>query len=168
MRTLASGESATTSCFEHSTAGCGVEAWTVCIHPKDTIALACSRSYVVALTWSPGCLSNAEHDRSEVVRRLELVLKSSGFKQLLLFADLQRFSRHIIPFTPARVKESVLSDAFSELHGLDKALLLSNGWAEDSYLELISSPHARYWWSGCIGAKRSHCSCALALLFNVL
>ena len=115
-----------------------------------------------------GRLSNAEHDRPEVVRRLELVLKSSGSGQLLVFADLQRLSQHIIPFTPARVKEFVLSDAFSELHGLDKALLLSNGWSDDSYLELISCPHARYWWSGCIGAKRSHCSCMFMLLFVVL
>ena len=102
----------------------------------------------------PKQLYNTEHDGPEIVRRLGLVLKSSGRASMLAFTDLQEvFSRHIIPFTPARVRESVLSDRFSELHGFDKDHLSSNGWSDDSYLELISSPDARYWWSSCIGAK---------------
>ena len=69
-----------------------------------------------------GCLPT-EHERPEVVRRLGLALNSPGAvgdAQLLAFADLQILSRHIVPFTPARVKDSVLSESFRELHGLNK------------------------------------------------
>ena len=105
---------------------------------------------------------SSEHDRSEIVRRLGLVLKSSGPETPLAFDDLQIFSRQIIPFTPARVKESALSGEFSELNGLSKELLSTNGWSAESYLELISSSDARDWWSGCIGMR--HCeTCSLQL-----
>jgi hypothetical protein len=105
-----------------------------------------------------GCLPT-EHERPEVVRRLGLALNSPGAvgdAQLLAFADLQILSRHIVPFTPVRVKDSVLSESFRELHGLNKSTVHASGWSGESYLELISSPNARQWWAGCIGTPAPH------------
>ena len=95
----------------------------------------------------------ADHERPEVTRRVGLALNAFAVTTQLTFADLQVFSRHIVPFTPTRVKESVLSDRFHEFHdGLNKTHLSATGWSAGSYLQLISSTDARGWWSDCIGA----------------
>jgi hypothetical protein len=87
-----------------------------------------------------------------VTRRVGLALNAASPTTQLSFADLQTFSRHIVPFSPTRVKESVLSGDFHKLHdGLNMAHLSASGWSAGSYLELISNLDARKWWAQCIG-----------------
>lgn len=94
-----------------------------------------------------------DHERPEVVRRVGLALDTSGDDGAQLsFENLQVFSRHIVPFTPNKVKAAVLSDSFHELHDcLNAAHLSATGWSAGSYLKLISNTDARSWWADCIG-----------------
>ena len=100
-------------------------------------------------------LWRADHERPELTRRVGLALNASGATASFTFAAFQNFSRHIVPFSPSRVKESVLSVCFHELHdGLSATHLSANGWSANSYLELISNADARGWWAQCIGAMQ--------------
>lgn len=100
-------------------------------------------------------LWSADHERPEVTRRVGLALNASGPTAPLTFAAFQNFSRRIVPFSPSRIKESVLSAGFHELHdGLSATHLSATEWSANSYLELISNADARGWWAQCIGAMQ--------------